>query len=139
MFLDPDDSYLPGACELLYSIAETNGSEVVVGRTEGMAVTGPYDIPLSDPQLKSRQINIKIEQLPSLLQEFIHLNAILYRASYIKENKFTFMEGRATQDALFTEQVLLKAEKISFIPTVVYRYYVRNDADKPVHNTKSYA
>ncbi|WP_140456874.1 MULTISPECIES: glycosyltransferase [Priestia] len=131
MFLDPDDSYLPETCELLLSYIEGNSSDMVVGKTEGVTAAGPYEIPLGNPQLKDQHINVRIEQLPSLLQEFIHLNSIIYKTSIIKENKLTFMEGRATQDALFTEQVLLKAENITFIPKVVYRYHAREDLENP--------
>ena len=129
MFLDPDDTYLENTCELLYNLMIEHKSDVVVGRTQGISAQGPYEIPFSSPLLNEQHINIKIEQLVPLLQEFIHLNASIYSRAFIEKHGFTFMVGRATQDALFTEQVFLKADNITFTPELTYQYHARNDAD----------
>lgn len=129
MFLDPDDTYLESTCELLYNMIVEHNSDVVVGRTEGVSAQGSYEIPFSSPLLCRKHINMKIEQIVPLLQEFIHLNASIYNRQFIEKHGFKFMNARATQDALFTEQVFLKADSISFTPELTYRYHAREDAN----------
>lgn len=129
MFLDPDDVYLEDTCENLYNTIIEDKCDLVIGKSQRLTTVGVSDIPLIDSKLKVKNTNVKIEELPSLLQEFIHLNSILFNREFIKKNQLSFMEKRATQDALFTEMALLKSDRISFIPDVVYYYRMRESKE----------
>lgn len=129
IFVDPDDvCYLDGF-EKLYNSIEKYNSDIVMGKFISFNEYGEKD------NFKKYQIrpfvNQDIIMCKEILQAPHNLNCRIFRTDFIKKHKLSFPEGVIAQDAVFTINAFLIAEKISFIDEYIFKYRVRSEIDNP--------
>ena len=125
-FVDSDDFIDPKMMEILYSKAKETNADVAIGDLylydHKTAETSEYRDQLLFLRLKNRVINLADE--PELIRCIAAWDRI-YRRSLLNDNNITFPEGLVYEDALYTTQVLMKAQRIVVIPQKLY-YYRKN-------------
>ena len=136
MFLDPDDSYAPDACQTLYEKVSTEKVDIVFGTFS-----------IKDQKRKkttgNQEIKVKtIHEHQSFLRGSPTLWTKIFRREFILNNKIRFPELKAAQDAVFVVNAFLKAEGIIYINQVIIYYTdlrnesVTNKKDKKTLNSR---
>ncbi|MFE2985898.1 glycosyltransferase family 2 protein [Streptomyces sp. NPDC059262] len=135
MFLDSDDTFLPGAVDALLAAADTHDADVVAGqclrrelpdgRTTGW-----------QPQLFDRsagaelpgQVLEGIGQQPGLLWDTLSVNK-LYRRDFLAEHNVRFPSGAFHyEDFVFTARLYAAEPRLAIVDTPVYVWHVRRQA-----------
>ena len=131
LFADPDDLLLQDSCKELYLTAEQYNSEIVMGAFETFTSAGFYrhDIYIND--LTTLKPNINIENNPILLKAPFNLMAKIFKTEFIKNNNLSFLEGVAAQDSAFSTEAFMLANHITFIPTAIFHYRIRESSHNP--------
>ncbi|WP_453993266.1 glycosyltransferase family 2 protein [Bacillus nitroreducens] len=132
IFLDPDD-YLPtNAYEILYNSAKQNKSDFVMGSITRFNANKVWKQPqLNTPLLQRNHPNINIQDKPEFLSVLGYLVNKLIKTSFFKGNNFTFdPEIKLGEDFIISNQLMLKADRFSYIPDNVYFYRMREDEDE---------
>ena len=129
IFVDPDDICYLDAFEKLYNSIEKYNSDVVMGKFLSFNKHGEKD------NFEKYDIEPFINQDISLCSEILkaphNLNCRIFRNDFIRQHKLYFPEGVIAQDAVFTINAFLAAEKISFIDEYIFKYRVRTEIDNP--------
>lgn len=129
IFVDPDDICYLDAFEKLYSSIEKYNSDVVMGKFISFNKHGEKD---NFEKYKIQPfINRDISECKEILKAPHNLNCRIFRTDFVREHKLCFPEGVIAQDAVFTINAFLVAEKISFIDEIIFKYRVRTEIDNP--------
>ncbi|WP_181160219.1 MULTISPECIES: glycosyltransferase family 2 protein [Priestia] len=131
MFADPDDLLLSDSCRQLYDLAEKYNSDIVMGTFETFTSNGFFQHDIFKKELTSLIINTKIEDHPALLKAPFNLMTKIYKTSFIKDNQLTFLERVAAQDSAFSTEAFLLANRITFTPTIIFNYRMRENSLNP--------
>ena len=131
LFADPDDLLLPDSCKELYHTAEQYNSDIIMGTFETFTSTGLYrhDIYINDLTILKPKINIEKNHI--LIKAPFNLMAKLFKTEFIKSNNLSFLEGVAAQDSAFSTETFMLANHITFIPTVIFQYRIRESSHNP--------
>ena len=124
-FVDSDDSVNPDFCELLYQKAVQENADVVCC---GYATT--HDIKIVKKYYDSSAFGKSVISSPQLL---VYANSIacnkFYRLEFWQQNGFCFPVGQWFEDSALIYNVMLAANKVSFVNQPLYYYrQTRNDA-----------
>lgn len=122
-FLDSDDELPHRALESLLEAAESDGSDVVLGRGIDIYPDGteePYWTQEDDLHL-TRAWAMTAATHPALLHDHVVWNK-LYRRSFLESVPLRFTVAVHCEDLYFSAQAVVKASSISTIPEVVYRH-----------------
>ncbi|MBL1080749.1 glycosyltransferase family 2 protein [Streptomyces actinomycinicus] len=126
-FLDADDRLGPEALERMVAMADKNGTDVVLGRVEGVNRTAPKSMwgkTLDRTDLYTSNIKFTLSAQK------------LFRRALLDEHGMRFDESLWTgEDALFTMEAYLRADGVSVIADYTCYYLVGRDDGK--HVTKS--
>ena len=125
LFADPDDVLQLTGCEALYEQATRYSSDVVVGMFETFLSTGVYVHDIYKNELAKPKSQFTIEQFPIVLNAPVNLMCKLFKTSFLKEQELVFLEGVAAQDNPFSTEAFLAAKSITYTPTVIYKYRIR--------------
>lgn len=135
MFLDSDDTFLPGAVDALLAAADAHDADVVAGQClrrelpDG-GTTG------WQPQLFDRsagaelpgQVLEGIGQQPGLLWDTLSVNK-LYRRDFLAEHNVRFPSGAFHyEDFVFTARLYAAQPRLAIVDTPVYVWHVRRQA-----------
>ncbi|ELS53173.1 glycosyltransferase family 2 protein [Streptomyces viridochromogenes] len=126
-FLDADDRLGPEALERMVAMADKNGTDVVLGRVEGINRTAPKSMwgrTLDRTDVFSSNIKFTLSAQK------------LFRRELLTRHNMRFDESLWTgEDALFTMEAYLRADGVSVIADHTCYYLVGRDDGK--HVTKS--
>ncbi|MET8242966.1 glycosyltransferase family 2 protein [Streptomyces sp. NPDC005202] len=129
-FLDADDRLGPEALERMVAMADENGTDVVLGKVEGVNRTAPKS--MWGKTLKRTDVfssNIK----------FTLSAQKLFRRELLERHGMRFDESLFTgEDALFTMEAYLRADGVSVISDYTCYYLVGRDDGKHVTKSGSY-
>lgn len=129
-FLDADDRLGPEALERLVAMADENGTDVVLGKVEGVNRNAPKS--MWGKSLKRTDVyssNIK----------FTLSAQKLFRRALLERHGMRFDESLWTgEDALFTMEAYLRADGVSVVADHTCYYLVGRDDGKHVTKSGSY-
>ena len=121
-FLDSDDTFAPGALEVLYSVAIKKNADIVSGTIQYVPNEGmPYKW-ANNLQYGSDKISV----YKSLLKdEFGHnLCSKLFRKEIMQDYNYqTYEKVTNGEDGILFYQLLENAKKIIAVDNIVYEYY----------------
>ncbi|MET9967398.1 glycosyltransferase [Streptomyces sp. NPDC006356] len=126
-FLDADDRLGPEALQRMVAMADKNGTDVVLGKVEGVNRTAPKSMwgkTLDRTDVYSSNIKFTLSAQK------------LFRRELLTRNNMRFDESLWTgEDALFTMEAYLRADGVSVVADYTCYYLVGRDDGK--HVTKS--
>ncbi|MFD7876863.1 glycosyltransferase family 2 protein [Streptomyces sp. NPDC059766] len=129
-FLDADDRLGPEALERMVAMADENGTDVVLGKIEGVNRNAPKS--MFGKTLKRTDVyssNIK----------FTLSAQKLFRRALLEQHGMRFDESLWTgEDALFTMEAYLRADGVSVVADHTCYYLVGRDDGKHVTKSGSY-
>ena len=131
MFLDPDDMYLPNACEILYDIITNDDVDLVSGNyiDAKFNENNPYNwksrFNLSGYKIKANSVTDNT----NLLNVHPSIWAKIYRRDLITSNQIFFPENLPGEDLYFNFLSLFLAKGIIFIDEPIVKYMTRDDED----------
>lgn len=143
--LDSDDILEKNALELTYKKSINNDSDMVFFKVRYFDTNINYEyIPekfdLTSFFSSNKEFNCfnwkKIK--PVVLNRFTSIWCCLYSSSFLKNNDFYFPKELSFNDVPLHVQSLILANKISFIPEILYNYrlYNENSITTKSHNSK---
>lgn len=126
MFVDSDDTILPGALETLWNAAHTDALDVVRASLLVVDENG------ARKDARRSRISTEIMSGDAFFCHVVAQNAYscsvvlgLYRRSMIEENKLYFLEGHAFEDELWTPCMLLAAARVRYMDLYFYNHVMR--------------
>ncbi|MFD7457671.1 glycosyltransferase family 2 protein [Streptomyces sp. NPDC059868] len=129
-FLDADDRLGPEALERMVAMADRNGTDVVLGRVEGVNRTAPKSMwgrTLDRTDVFSSNIKFTLSAQK------------LFRREFLERHGMRFDESLWTgEDALFTMEAYLRADGVSVIADYTCYYLVGREDGKHVTKTGGY-
>ncbi|MGY1580479.1 glycosyltransferase family 2 protein [Streptomyces sp. MN13] len=129
-FLDADDRLGPEALERMVAMADRNGTDVVLGRVEGVNRTAPKSMwgrTLDRTDVFSSNIKFTLSAQK------------LFRREFLERHGIRFDESLWTgEDALFTMEAYLRADGVSVIADYTCYYLVGREDGKHVTKTGGY-
>ncbi|MFJ3302288.1 glycosyltransferase family 2 protein [Streptomyces sp. NPDC086549] len=129
-FLDADDRLGPEALERMVAMADKNGTDVVLGRVEGINRTPPKSMwgkTLGRTDVYSSNIKFTLSAQK------------LFRRELLERNGMRFDESLWTgEDALFTMEAYLRADGVSVLADYTCYYLVGREDGKHVTKSGSY-
>ncbi|MFE5889352.1 glycosyltransferase family 2 protein [Streptomyces sp. NPDC056468] len=130
-FLDADDRLGPEALERMVAMADRNGTDVVLGRIEGVNRTAPKSMwgkTLDRTDVFSSNIKFTLSAQK------------LFRRDLLTRHNMRFDESLWTgEDALFTMEAYLRADGVSVVADHTCYYLVGRDDGKHVTKSGGYA
>ncbi|MFF1279312.1 glycosyltransferase family 2 protein [Streptomyces sp. NPDC058299] len=130
-FLDADDRLGPEALERMVAMADRNGTDVVLGRVEGVNRTAPKSMwgeTLDRTDVFSSNIKFTLSAQK------------LFRRALLDRHGMRFDESLWTgEDAVFTLEAYLRADGVSVVADYTCYYLVGRDDGKHVTKTGGYA
>lgn len=129
MFVDSDDILNVDACEILFNLANSNKSEIYIGKYITFKSEESWESNIYINELNREFINKEIKEVPELLNASFNLMNKIFLRKFIIDNNLRFAIGVISQDALFTTEAYMISKKISFIPVEIYKYRIREDKD----------
>ncbi|MFJ7147731.1 glycosyltransferase family 2 protein [Streptomyces sp. NPDC100445] len=130
-FLDADDRLGPEALERMVAMADKNGTDVVLGRVEGVNRTAPKSMwgqTLDRTDVFSSNIKFTLSAQK------------LFRRALLDRHGMRFDESLWTgEDAVFTLEAYLRADGVSVVADYTCYYLVGRDDGKHVTKTGGYA
>ncbi|WP_240468487.1 glycosyltransferase family 2 protein [Streptomyces dangxiongensis] len=130
-FLDADDRLGPEALERMVAMADRNGTDVVLGRVEGVNRTAPKSMwgqTLDRTDVFSSNIKFTLSAQK------------LFRRALLDRHGMRFDESLWTgEDAVFTLEAYLRADGVSVLADYTCYYLVGRDDGKHVTKTGGYA
>ncbi|MEU2356568.1 glycosyltransferase [Streptomyces misionensis] len=129
-FLDADDRLGPEALERMVAMADENGTDVVLGRVEGINRTPPKSmwgktLPRTDVFSSNIKFTLSAQKM--------------FRRALLERHGMRFDESLFTgEDALFTLEAYLRADGVSVLADYTCYYLVGRDDGKHVTKTGSY-
>lgn len=128
MFLDGDDALPPKACEILYTKAEKENSDIVIGKP-----VWKYDDDIQTVEYLNKwfeeDLSFNFRENKKLAIGFPVATSKLFKTSLIKENNIKFPLGITGEDVVFSVYTFHKAKKITVIPETVYWRTERRDGE----------
>lgn len=129
-FLDADDRLGPEALERMVAMADKNGTDVVLGRVEGVNRTAPKSMwgkTLERTDVFSSNIKFTLSAQK------------LFRRELLTKHNMRFDESLWTgEDALFTMEAYLRADGVSVVADYTCYYLVGRDDGKHVTRSGGY-
>lgn len=129
-FLDADDRLGPEALERMVAMADKNGTDVVLGRVEGVNRSAPKSmwgktLDRADVYTSNIKFTLSAQKL--------------FRRSMLEQHGMRFDESLFTgEDALFTLEAYLRASGVSVVADYTCYYLVGRDDGKQVTKSGSY-
>ncbi len=129
-FLDADDRLGPEALERMVAMADKNGTDVVLGRVEGVNRSAPKSMwgkTLDRADVFTSNIKFTLSAQK------------LFRRALLERHGMRFDESLFTgEDALFTLEAYLRADGVSVVADYTCYYLVGRDDGKQVTKSGSY-
>lgn len=130
MFSDADDYFALDAFRIMYDKIEKEQADVVIANWNYMAEDGtPWENPVFD---RERFKDFKLSLLDP--ESFWVMNSSMcnkiFKTKFVKNNNIKCLEGLPGEDTYFTMHAFLCANKIYYVPNIIYYYRQRNVKDK---------
>lgn len=127
MFCDSDDFMPNNACEILVNKIVTEQADYVIGNYINCYENSElWDKPIFNTEkFKEFKLSIKDYKDSFYIMNSSVCNKI-FKTNFIKKLNLKFEVGLPAEDAIFTTFCFIKANKVIYIPEVVYCYRQRN-------------
>ncbi len=130
MFSDADDYFAIDAFKVMYEKIEKEQADVIIANWNYADEDGtPWEKPVFD---KERFKEFKLSLIDS--ESFWVMNSSMcnkiFNTEFIKRNNIRCLEGLPGEDTYFTMHSFLCANKIYYIPNIIYYYRQRNVRNK---------
>jgi len=129
LFVDSDDYLSKEACEILYLNINNDSLDVIIG--EAIVINNnnetymkPADISLD--RIMTGNEFLKEQLMVHSMHMAVWLN--LYNKEFLINNNLFFEKGIYHEDEEWTPQVFLKANKVKYVKTAFYYYFIREDS-----------
>jgi len=126
MFLDPDDTLYPGACEAMHSTIEKTGADLAGGY---YSMTGENGKLIHEKAPAYEPLQEGLHKIPQMLETAIKLMSFstkIYKRSVIEKNNVSFPPGIPGQDTVFYCNYLLVSENMAYTNEPVFDYKIRS-------------
>lgn len=123
MFLDPDDFYIPNACELMYNSIESQNVNFVTSNLRDVDSDGNdlNRIHIDIKKYPSQKINLdNARQATNVLKHYCPSKII--RRDFLIKNDIKFLEGVPAEDAYFTSKMFLISKEAYYLETPIVCY-----------------
>lgn len=127
MFLDPDDLYVPSACETMVAAARKHGSDVLAGSFIAFDDYGETTVLATESDL----INVGISKMLTALATWPNVWSRIYKRAFIQSSGARFPAGIIGEDIVFNFELYTQSSRLSAINSVMYRYRNRVDPQNP--------
>ncbi|MFS3127241.1 CDP-glycerol glycerophosphotransferase family protein [Nocardioides sp. Bht2] len=135
-FVDSDDLLAPGALRELLTAAESSGSQIVVGAVERFTAARRWRASWVRDVHKVPLRAVRVEKNLPILRNLYTWNK-LYRRDFFDSQGLWFREGVSYEDQPIVTQLLLAADAVDVLPSVVYRYRARDDGSSISQQTST--
>ncbi|GAA1099310.1 hypothetical protein GCM10009668_16210 [Nocardioides dubius] len=135
-FVDSDDLLAPGALRELLASAQESGSQIVVGAVERFTAARRWRASWVREVHKVPLRGVRVERNLPLLRNLYTWNK-LYRRDFFEAQGLWFREGVSYEDQPIVTQLLLAADAVDVLPSVVYRYRARDDGSSISQQTST--
>lgn len=123
MFLDPDDTYLPDACDFLYRKIENCSADIVGGTYR--IITDGVVFPFGETPIETRLSYKLPDDIGALLRNRFPMWTKIFRREMIERNKIRFLSGVYGEDNAFLVACFTQANGCVFYSVPVYNYFTR--------------
>lgn len=130
MFSDADDYFSNDAFKIMYDKIEKEQADVVIANWNYMDEDGtPWEKPVFDNnRFKEFKLSL-IDQESFWVMNSSMCNKI-FKTNFINENNIKCLESLPGEDTYFTMNAFLCANRIYYVPNIIYYYRQRNVKDK---------
>lgn len=130
MFSDADDYFATDAFRVMYDKIEKEQAEVVIANWNYANEDGtPWEKPVFDKD-RFKEFELSLIDPESFWVMNSSMCNKIFNTEFIKKNNIKCLEGLPGEDTYFTMHAFLCANKIYYIPNIIYYYRQRNVKDK---------
>lgn len=126
MFLDPDDWYLPDACNYLYQKIANSYADIIGGTYR--VVTDDNVTPCGETPEETKHLFELPYDLKQALVFRLSFWTKIYRREMIEKGNIRFPPYGSGEDTAFLCECFTNANKYIFYSVPVYNYYIRSDS-----------
>lgn len=132
IFMDPDDVMVEDGIEILFKTIERYDCDIVTGKFLAFSSLGYFDsFSNLEEYLCKPKYNFKAEDFQVIFKMPNNLCAKIYKTEFIRKNAIEFPINMIAQDTFFVAKTYLLADKITFIPEVIFNYRIRENPLNP--------
>lgn len=137
MFLDPDDVFMPDACEILYNEIINDQLDVVSGNFVKIVDGNPIKNKWGILKLKNDKIKFNsFKEKPEIIKYPASVWSKIFKKSLILENNIQFPVNVPGQDLYFLTHCFIKSKGILFYDYPVAKYMPREDTNESMISKK---
>lgn len=130
MFSDADDFFSYDAFRIMYDKIEKEQADVVISNWNYMSEDGiPWDEPIFDRN-RFKNFKLSLNDYNSFWVMNSSMCNKIFKREFIKNNNIKCLEGLPGEDTYFSMNACLCANKIYYIPDIIYYYRQRNTKNK---------
>lgn len=130
MFSDADDYFGYDAFRIMYDKIEKEQSDIVIANWNYMTEDGvAWEKPVFDKE-RFGYFKLSLHDYESFWVMNSSMCNKIFKTGFIKKNKIKCLEGLPGEDTYFSMNSFLCANKIYYIPDIIYYYRQRNSQNK---------
>lgn len=139
-YVDPDDWLEPSIFQKLYMEVSNNNLDCLWFKWRRIDANGRCYVNSSDntSQRKGTDAESGISFLNNHFGYACYSPAFWFRRQFLLDNSFFFREGVIFEDAELIPRILLKAQRVKFIPLICYNYFIRSGSSIQRVSEKKY-
>ncbi len=126
-FVDSDDFLEPDALRQLASVAEHDHLDIALCNAhyhhEGRKPDHPIHTMAYETTVESGKDWMRNRLRQGFFPHMVWMH--LYRREFLLEHNFRFIPGQVHEDVIWTNQVMLAAQKVRYVDSVLYNYRIR--------------
>jgi len=126
-FVDSDDFLEPNALSQLVSVAEHDHLDIALCNAryhhEGRKPDRPIHTKVYETTVESGKDWVRNRLRQGFFPHMVWMH--LYRREFLLEHNFGFIPGQVHEDVIWTNQVMLAAQKVRYVDSVLYNYRIR--------------
>ncbi|MEY8705778.1 glycosyltransferase [Bacteroides faecichinchillae] len=139
-YVDPDDWIEPSIFQKLYMEVSNNNLDCLWFKWRRIDANGRCYVNSSDntSQRKGTDVESGISFLNNHFGYACYSPAFWFRRQFLLDNSFFFREGVIFEDAELIPRILLKSQRVKFIPLICYNYFIRSGSSIQRVSEKKY-
>ena len=139
-YIDPDDWLESAILQKLYIEMSTNDLDCLWFKWRRIDASGHCYINSSDntSRRKGTVVESGISFLNNNFGYACYSPAFWFRRQFLLDNSFFFKEGVIFEDTELIPRILLKADRVKFIPLLCYNYFIRKGSSIQCVSEKKY-
>lgn len=130
MFSDADDYFSYDAFKIMYNQIEKEQADILIANWNYMSEDGiPWEKPVFDKK-RFKKFKLSLNDYNSFWVMNSSMCNKIFNREFIANNKIKCLEGLPGEDTYFSMNSFLCANKIYYIPDIIYYYRQRNTKNK---------